>query len=76
MQVDQMFAVKSTADESRYTAVTRRMGPGSLVQCPRCNEPYILYAEVNSVNAARKRLSEYLVRQCPRHVEFIADEAA
>ncbi len=73
-----MFAIKSSADVSRYVAVTHSLAPGRIVQCPTCRESFTLYAKTPALtNRAMHRLTDYLAKNCPRHVEyFAADEAA
>jgi len=73
-----MFAIKSSADDGRYGAVTRTLSGGKIVRCPKCNEAYILYSETSGLlSRSGALLSQYLNEQCPHHVEFIAaDEAA
>ena len=74
----QMFAVKNTADDGRYSSVTRNLIGGKIVRCPVCNEPYVVYAKTQGL-ASRgcALLLQYLGQECPHHAEFIAaDEAA
>jgi hypothetical protein len=70
-----MFAVKNTANDGRYTSVTR-MHEGRTVRCPTCNEVYVLYTRTAElVNSGCALLLEYLIRECPRHIEFVASDA-
>ncbi len=72
-----MLAIKSSA-EARYESITRKLGPGRIVQCPTCRESFTVYAKTPAlVNRAVQRLTDYLAKNCPRHVEYVAaDEAA
>ena len=73
-----MFAVKNAVDDGRYASVTRNLSGARIVRCPNCNEAYVVYAKTPAlVNHGCALLLQYLSRECPHHVEFIAlDEAA
>lgn len=73
-----MLAIKSSVDDDRYAAATRKLGPGRVVKCPHCLERFILYTKSPVLlNRAEQRLVDYLARYCPNHAEcFVSNEAA
>lgn len=72
-----MLAIKTSAD-ARFTGMTRHLGPGRVVRCPKCLESFVLYPKSpGTMNRANQRLLDYLERYCPNHVDCLSlDEAA
>ncbi len=73
-----MLAIKSSADDTRYAAITHNLRPGRVVKCPNCLESFTVYSKTPALmNRAVQHVTDYLAKTCPRHMEFFAaDEAA